>query len=271
MDLLLAIFANEHPNGLFATGSIPVFKGEYVHSDRITNWLRSLKDKYALKPNLYSGTSFAYNNHTWDMCARDNGVDILYDSKLIKHIEDPQDKSATEAVNEEKTTIDPNDFAPKAEPKYHVGDWLASFDLQPVQIISIKMNAYEMSSGAIDPIYMVDNNPNIRLWTINDAKPGDIIYAESKYNTFDFIKIFAKLDNNNNFWGYCDVGRDCYDNYREFDGDKGFVALDRYNFYPATKEQRDILFSKMKEAGYVWDDENKRLKLDMSGMLETKY
>ena len=29
---------------------------------------------------------------------------------------------------------------------------------------------------------------------------------------------------------------------------------------PATKEQRDLLFKKMKEAGYEWDDENKELK-----------
>jgi hypothetical protein len=31
-------------------------------------------------------------------------------------------------------------------------------------------------------------------------------------------------------------------------------------FYPATKEQRDLLFSKMKEAGYEWDAEKRELK-----------
>ena len=30
--------------------------------------------------------------------------------------------------------------------------------------------------------------------------------------------------------------------------------------YPATKEQRDTLFAKMKEAGYIWDAEKKELK-----------
>ena len=30
--------------------------------------------------------------------------------------------------------------------------------------------------------------------------------------------------------------------------------------YPATKEQRDTLFAKMKELGYVWDSEKKELK-----------
>jgi hypothetical protein len=32
------------------------------------------------------------------------------------------------------------------------------------------------------------------------------------------------------------------------------------NYVPATKEQRDILFTKMKEAGYEWDAEHKQLK-----------
>jgi hypothetical protein len=30
-------------------------------------------------------------------------------------------------------------------------------------------------------------------------------------------------------------------------------------FYPATKEQRDLLFQKMKEAGYEWDSNKKEL------------
>ena len=31
--------------------------------------------------------------------------------------------------------------------------------------------------------------------------------------------------------------------------------------HPATKEQRDLLFQKMKEAGYEWNDEKKELKM----------
>lgn len=105
---------------------------------------------------------------------------------------------------------------------------------------------------------------NAHLWTINDAKPGDIIYAESKFNTFDFIGIFYTLENGN-FWCYCDVSSDSdiHNDYLEcweFDRTKGFVGLNRYNFYPATKEQRDFLFSKMKESGYEWDGEKKELK-----------
>ena len=39
------------------------------------------------EPNPYSGVSFKCNGHTWGMCARDNGVDILLDKQLLKHLE----------------------------------------------------------------------------------------------------------------------------------------------------------------------------------------
>ena len=40
----------------------------------------------------------------------------------------------------------------------------------------------------------------------------------------------------------------------------GYGGLDNTNYLPATKEQRDLLFSKMKEAGYEWDSKKKELK-----------
>ena len=41
-----------------------------------------------------------------------------------------------------------------------------------------------------------------------------------------------------------------------------FIYRKNFNNYgtPATKEQRDLLFQKMKEAGYEWDAEKKELK-----------
>lgn len=40
-----------------------------------------------MKSNPYTGVGFKYNGQTWGMCARDEGVDILVDSKLISHID----------------------------------------------------------------------------------------------------------------------------------------------------------------------------------------
>ena len=57
------------------------------------------------EPNPYSGVSFKYNGHTWGMCARDGGVEILVDGEIKESIfldNKPQGKSALEAIKVEK-------------------------------------------------------------------------------------------------------------------------------------------------------------------------
>ena len=44
-------------------------------------------------PNPYSGIGFDYNGHTWGMCARDGGVEILVDSKLYTSISADKSKA----------------------------------------------------------------------------------------------------------------------------------------------------------------------------------
>ena len=292
-------------NRTFVIKEVDLKKGVYIYTEKgCGNDINYADEMFELvEPNPYSGTSFVYNNHTWGMCARDGGVDILCDSKLIKHVDEQkrderkefefvlvpfgtniklekdtmiipdgyvatidgnkiyikkEGKGALEAVKEEKV-----DNTNKVEPKFHEGDWITDGNIT-IQIEAIKNDCYLYcgdcalySTKTADKVY--------HLWTINDAKPGDIIYAESKFNTFDFIGIFYTTLENGNFWCYCDVSSDSdiYSDYLEsweFDSDKGFVALDRYNFYPATKKQRHLLYQKMKEAGYEWDAEKKELK-----------
>ena len=151
-------------------------------------------------------------------------------------------------------------------PKFKDGDWIVYKDaVWKVCNIGLQ-NYYELLkiNNEVSTKLIKDVDENAHLWTINDAKPGDIIYAESKFNTFDFIAIFSEIKNKNS-WEYCSVDSDSDDysddlDHWEFDDHKGFVALDRYNFYPATQEQRDLLFRRMKEAGYEWDAENKKLR-----------
>jgi hypothetical protein len=76
------------------------------------------------EPNPYRGVSFKYNGHTWGMCARDNGVEILVDGEIKERVflcNKPQGKSALESINEEKV-----DNANKVEPKFKDGDWITN-------------------------------------------------------------------------------------------------------------------------------------------------
>ena len=62
--------------------------GTYVsYEDAVEAALKYFLEKQCEKTNPYSGISFEYNGHIWGMCARDNGVDILLDKQLFKHLE----------------------------------------------------------------------------------------------------------------------------------------------------------------------------------------
>ena len=72
----------------------------YENAVECIDWLEKQGE-----PNPYSGVSFKYNGHTWGMCARDNGVEILVDGEIKERIfldNKPKGKSALEAIKEEK-------------------------------------------------------------------------------------------------------------------------------------------------------------------------
>lgn len=195
----------------------------------IYNWLEKQD-----KSNPYSGVSFEYNGHIWGMCARDNGVDILLNKQLFKHLE----------KQGEQTTD-------KVEPKFKVGDWV------------VKQNGESFWNG--DCVAQITNitgcgehwfdsgtwlkAEDIRLWTINDAKDGDVLaYVTDEEDLW--IMIYRSL-------------------YEPYEGhvhyhallvnddfsDKGTCCICIDNLKPATKEQRDLLFEKMRESGYELDKE----------------
>ena len=71
-----------------------------IHIDDCIDWLEK-----QCEPNPYSDVSFKYNGHTWGMCGRDNGVEILVDGEIKERIfldNKLKGKSALEAIKEEK-------------------------------------------------------------------------------------------------------------------------------------------------------------------------
>ena len=93
---------------------------------------------------------------------------------------------------------------------------------------------------------------NAHLWTIQDAKDGDVIFYDSGWTC-----IFKHI---HGIWysSYCFITADgeFHTGYEEHAVDTKING----NANPATKEQRDFLFQKMKKAGYEWDDEKKKLR-----------
>ena len=56
-----------------------IWRGHYKKD--IIDWLEK-----QCESNPYNGVSFKYNGHTWRMCGRDNGVEILVDGEIKERI-----------------------------------------------------------------------------------------------------------------------------------------------------------------------------------------
>ena len=91
-----------------------------------------------------------------------------------------------------------------------------------------------------------------RPWTIQDAEDGDVL----SYRNGQWISILKRRIDKDSFEYYTlwsTIHNDLTIN------DSTFSLLIN-SIYPATKEQRDLLFQKMHEAGYTFNFEKKELK-----------
>ena len=149
-------------------------------------------------------------------------------------------KTAHETIHEDKI-----------KPKFKVGDWIINKSHDICLIIDIDLengyyicesNRFGNTDGDID---LTDKA--YHLWTMQDAEDGDVLAVDS----MPFIYNGSKVE--------VTVGAYCGFNAKHmFSFAYNYVI--NQNITPATKEQRDLLFSKIKETGYEWDAEKKELK-----------
>ena len=172
----------------------------------------------------------------------------------------------------ENANIKQKDFVPNdeqkpadtVEPKFHEGEWITNGDYT-WKIVEVNPLDYILQSqdGNIvdDTISHVDEQ--FHSFTIQDAKDGDVLIDKSGSRECPFIFKETKLSdiktemlNPLAVLGYCGIGGAGFT--------KGIGWGDTANciYYPATKEQRDLLFQKMHEAGYEWDADTKKLEKD---------
>ena len=229
----------------------------YENAVECIDWLEKQGE-----PNPYSGVSFKYNGHTWGMCARDNGVEILVDGEIKERIfldNEPQDKSALEAIKEEKVDN---------EPKFKVGDWVVNKFGDSFHIDSLDKKNYQVSNGKGNYNYFpISKQDEMHLWAIQDAKDGDVLslsWLEDK-NLWEKIIIFKKYHSDGVKGLY---SMPCVEGYGNTFKNGKMIFNEKVPYYsktwtcnlhPSTKEQRDFLFQKIKESGYEWDADKKEL------------
>ena len=149
------------------------------------------------------------------------------------------------------------------EPKFKVGDWLCANELNDyannIKIVNIidvfGKKRYKISRDYDSDLDLVEFNfieEHYHLWTIQDAKDGDVIFYDEGW-----ICIFKCI---HGIWysSYCFITDD-----GEFHTGYERHAVDSTihgNAHSATKEQRDILMKAMNNAGYIWNAKTKTLR-----------
>ena len=152
----------------------------------------------------------------------------------------------------------------KIEPKFKVGDWVVydKYDKNDIDKI-VKFDNDKVSFESGDWLYINQLNEDCKLWTIQDAKDGDVLACplpkgcESGEQIFIFKGINSRDYVDNCIEYYCRVYEGVF--YENENG-YGYMGTTSSPLYPATKEQRNLLFQKIKDAGYKWDEGKKELR-----------
>ena len=203
-----------------------------------------------------------------------------YCQKLIDSLE--QEGYSTDAkivrgclkqMNGEKVsmaTMDGQKPADKYEPKFYEGDWIVSdLDKEARQISEVhfdEYNSYYVVEGEARNLEEYDRLHH--LWTIQDAKDGDVLSINWREGDdyWEKIIIFKKYHNKGVKGLY---SMPCVEGYGNTFKNGRLAINEEVPYYsktwtcnlcPATKEQRDTLFTKMHDAGYTFDFETKELK-----------
>ena len=140
----------------------------------------------------------------------------------------------------------------KNKHKFHEGDWIV-FNNHHNSIYQVeKIENYEYTlrhflGGSMHLSF--SHEDMIRTWTIQDAKDGNVLTFRNNISGIIICKSPTDYDTRS----YCRFVNDNLINKEESGWDSTLLV-------PATKEQRDLLFQKMHEAGYEWDADRKELR-----------
>ena len=156
-------------------------------------------------------------------------------------------------LNSPNTEKNEQKSANKIEPRFKVGDWVVqNYNLLKIRYVGNEYYSFETVDAYVDYMLVSEIDSLYHLWTIQDAKVGDVLEFEDHGR-----RVIGILSYINKTTGKVDVS--CLLECNKFKVGV-FYNLDTVKPHPVTKEQRDLLFQKIKEAGYKWNTETKTLE-----------
>lgn len=152
---------------------------------------------------------------------------------------------------------DPDKKVLSKKTKFKVGDWIISDHPDAIfKVGDLKKTTYKLIDiyGDSHDCQIIEVDKNYHLWTVNDAKPGDILVDNVEGFKNPLIFILKKFEHVNyglvkpsDYSSYCFLTASDNPKFKE----GHFHHM--HDIKPATQKQKDLLFSKMDEAGYTWD------------------
>jgi len=136
-------------------------------------------------------------------------------------------------------------------PKFKVGDWIFAKNngKRTWLIIAVTPDCYELQDiqGSETSIAQITIDNYYRLWTLDDAKSGDVLVGENSKRPFIFK---GCIDEAHPGYPTAYCGINCSD---EFVSDTSQSWWTDSSVRPATYKERQQLFNRLEEEGYKWD------------------
>ena len=180
------------------------------------------------------------------------GGKIAMLEELLVFFNEMQDDQKEHQVSETKyddiITDSENNEDKEFEPKFHEGQWIVKENVGVYKVIEVYESWYDVVDDK-DQFYSIsfDDEYMCHLWTIKDAKDGDVLTANG------CVVIFEKIDGLN-------IKFHCYFHYIGFEPSTYIDSLQNQTaFRPSTKIERERLFKIMKEDGYEWSSDQRKL------------
>ena len=248
----------------------------YAFAKDLLVWLENQSEKAPSQTNERTWLYLVSDVLTW----KDGIGQYLDDPRVQEFAKRLCSEYAQKLYNPSNIGKNEQKSANKIEPKFKVGDWViftTSGNCGNLYQVEKKENYEYTLRNTHGGSFCVSfsNEELIRKWTIQDARDGDVLalsWLEDK-NLWEKIIIFKKY-HSEGVKGLCSMS--CVEGYGNTfkNGKMAFTEEVPYhsktwtcNLHPATKEQRDLLFQKIKEAGYKWNTETKTLEK----LVESKF
>lgn len=124
--------------------------------------------------------------------------------------------------------------------------------LKKTAIAFLKDFAEQGYENALECIDWLEKQDEMHIWTIQDAKDGDVLACNEEILLFKSYSVQGRIS----LYCWYNGQTNNFHNKEVID-----ISLNKRNkICPATKEQRDTFMKAMNDAGYEWDAEKKELK-----------